>query len=206
MSRTTESTPVQDLVDADKSEFDSSEEYREYVDEKLAEIEASLDDHDVRLDVLDTRADALLDAVEDARSRAERAERYAKWGGLGYDDRLSQVVRTLAQRARNNPKQMSGPQGKEVLYTASICPTEVDRRPGVYELFDGAVSARTCRSYIRDLAACDGLSVREPIRGGWGGGSTQMRLCMDYEAFAEAYGADWEIEDLLADMEDDSDA
>ena len=205
MSRTTESS-VRDLVDADESEFASTEAYREYVDEKLAEIEANLDDHDVRLDVLDTRADALLDAVEDARSRADRAERFAKWGGLGYQDRLSQVVRTLAQRARNNPKQTSGPQGKEISHTAGICPTEVDGRPGVYELFDGAVSARTCRSYVRDLAACDGLSVREPIRGGWGGGSTQMRLCMDYEAFVRAYSDDWDIEDLLADMEDDSDA
>ena len=206
MSRTTESNPVRDLVDAEESEFDSAEAYREYVDEKLAEIEGNLDDHDVRLDVLDTRADALLDAVEDARSRAERAERYAKWGGLGYDDRLSQVVQTLVHRARNNPKQMGGPHGKETLYTASICPTEADRRPGVYEIFDGAISERTCRSYVRDLAACDGLSVREPIRGGWGGGSTQMRLCMDYEAFARAYGKEWHIEDLLSDMEDESDA
>lgn len=204
MSRTTDSNPVRDLVDAEESEFDGMEEYRDYVDEKLAEIEANLDDHDVRLDVLDTRADALLDAVEDARSRAARAERYAKWGGLGYEDRLSQVVRTLAQRARNNPKQMGGPQGKELSYTDYICPTEADGRPGVHELFDGAVSARTCRSYVRDLAACDGLSVREPIRGGWGGGSTQMRLCMDYEAFAGAYGEEWQIEDLLADMEEDS--
>jgi hypothetical protein len=200
--------PVADLVDADASEFDDAEAFREFVDQRLAEIEAAGAERDDRLDAQGTRADALsrkLDTVREqakrAERRAKRAEKMAAWGGLGYHERLWQVVETLVRRAER---------GRMGDLAAHITTGETEHRdeqgnryarPGVYQLFDGGVSERTCRRYIRDLAQVDGLDVEDGDRGGWGGGSTQMRLTIDLPTFRVAYGDDWDVEDVVDDME-----
>lgn len=196
--------PAADLLDADPDEFDDSEAFREFVDERLAEIQSGLDDADDRLDAQGARDDALsrqIDAVretaEDARRRADRAERMAAWGGLGYEDRVERVVTALVARARQNDGR------------AAITPTEEDcqdmhgnryTRPGVVDVLDGAVSERTARRYVGDLGDCAGLSTVDGDRGGWGGGSEQSRLRLDLRAFFAAYGSDWTGDDLADDM------
>ena len=204
------------MFDVDPDDSKTDDGFRDYVDERLAELQLELGETDDRLDDQGARQDAIsrkLDAVREtadaAQDRAERAERMAAWGGAGYADRLARVVDVLAVRARNNPAMTGGPEGHTTFYADEITPTEQDRdqvdgtRPGVVDVLDGAVSDRTARNYVRDLADCAGLSLRDATRGGWGGGSEQMRLRMDLDRFTAAYGSDWSIDDLLADMGDD---
>ncbi|WP_336331123.1 hypothetical protein [Haloarcula sp. CGMCC 1.2071] len=201
-----------DLLDPDPSEFEDGEALREWVEERLGELELTLaetedrvEDHDARLDAREAHGEALSRKIETVEEQAKRAERLAKWGGLGYEDRLRKVLATLLSRASQNQHVTGGPEGHETKHIAHITPTEEEQesgsRPGVYELFDGAVSARTCRSYVRTLADVRGFSVRESSRGGWGGGSSQMVLKLVLEDFHEAHGEEWDIEDLLAETE-----
>jgi len=192
-----------DLLDAERDDFDSVKTFRDFVDEQLAEIQADADRRDDRLNEQGARVEALsrrtqraLDAAEKAQQRADHAERMAAWGGLGYEDRIETVVSTLINYAREN-----GGHG-------FIATTEHDFggeghrrvRPGIVDLFDGAVSPRTCRTYIDDLGQCAGLSVEDRDVGGWGGGSEPKRLKLDLRAFFAAYGSEWDGDDLAADM------
>ena len=200
---------VEGLLDADPEEFDSDAAYRDYVDAQLADLRSRLDDQEARDDAQEARTDAVLRQVEDLREtaeraseRAERAELVASWGGLGYDDRLARVVSEVERRAATGaPRTLSGPEGKTTVRRATIATTEVEDRPGVYELFDGAVSRRTCRTYVDDLSECAGLSVEDADRGGFGGGATPKRLRLDLSTFRAAYGEEWSVDDLLDDME-----
>lgn len=188
-----------DLLDVDEDDFATDEALREYVDEKLAEILAAaderddrLDDHDDRLRDLDgltgalsRRTERALDAAERAEERAEDAEQMAAWGGIGYEERLQTVVNELLTRARRNEG------------AAHITTSEEDcedmqgnryTRPGIHDLFDGAVSERTCRNYIDDLGEIEGMSAVESQAGGWNGGREQKRLRMHLPTFLDAHG------------------
>jgi len=186
-----------DLVDVDEDDFDSDEAFREWVDGRLAELESTLDAQDARDDAIVRRVDTVREVAERAERRAERAEMMAAWGGLGYGERVEQVLDELVRRARQGD-------GK-----AAITTTEQEcedlhgnrySRPGVVDLFDGGVSDRTARRYIADLGTCRGLIESEGGRGGWGGGSDPKRLKLNLRVFFDAYGADWDVEDVVADM------
>lgn len=190
-----------DLLDVDPDDFDSDEALREYLDEKLAAIEAAGAGRDDRLDAQDARDDALAaqldtvrEEVEDAQRRAKRAERLAAWGGLGYEDRLETVVDELIRRARAQ-------NGAAYITTAEEDREDVQgnryKKPGIYDLFDGAVSKRTARNYMDDLGAIEGLSTADAQAGGWGGGSEQRRLKILLARFLDAHGADYDIRAAL---------
>lgn len=190
-----------ELFDVERDDFETDEALREFVDEKLAELQASATERDDRLDAQDARDDALAaqlstvrEEVEDARRRAKRAERLAAWGGLGYEDRLETVVDELIRRARNQG-------GAAHLTTSEEKCKDMQgnryTRPGIYDLFDGAISRRTARNYMDDLGAIEGLSASDSQAGGWGGGSEQRRLKIDLARFLDAHGADYEIRAAL---------
>lgn len=190
-----------DLLDVDPDDFDSDEALREYLDEKLAAIEAAGAGRDDRLDAQDARDDALslkLETVreeaQDAQRRAKRAERLAAWGGLGYEDRIAQVLHELIRRARAQ-------NGAAYITTAEEDREDVQgnryKKPGIYDLFDGAVSKRTARNYMDDLGAVAGLSATNALAGGWGGGSEQRRLRIDLAAFLDAHGAEYDVRAVL---------
>jgi len=200
-----------DLVEADADDFDSEEAYREWVDARLAEIEAAADEtadrvdaNDDRLDVHEARADALskraaraIEKAEDAEKRAKKAEMMASWGGLAYEDRIERVLTELIQRARRNGGHDWITTSEEVRKNEQADRYHV---AGVFDLFSGAVSKRTCRNYIDDLATLDGLGTKRADPGGWGGGSKNKRLTLDLSAFVESYGADWTTEEIVDDM------
>lgn len=189
------------LFDVDRDDFETDEALREYLDEKLAELQASATERDDRLDAQDARDDALAaqlstvrEEVEDARRRAKRAERLAAWGGLGYEDRLETVVDESIRRARDQG-------GAAHITTAEEKCEDMNgnryTRPGIYDLFDGAISKRTARNYMDDLGALEGFSATGAKAGGWGGGSDQRRLKIDLARFLDAYGADYDIRAAL---------
>jgi hypothetical protein len=205
---------AENLVDVEADDFDSDEAYREWIDSRLAEIEAAAsaatdraDANDDRLDVHEARADALsakaeraIEKAENAEERAKEAELKSTWGGLAYEERIERVLSEVIQRAR-----ASG--GNDWIATSEEVRQneQADRYhvPGVFDLFSGAVSKRTCRNSIDDLATLDGLGVKHANRGGWGGGSSNKRLTIDLSEFVESYAADWTTEEIVDDMGED---
>ena len=188
---------VAGLLDADPDEFDDKEAFREFVSGQLAELSDRDESQDARLGALSRKVERFRAVAEDAQQRAERAEAMAAWGGLRYEDRLSQVVETLIRRARQSD-------GKAHITTTEEARKDAQGnrydRPGVYNLFDGSVSERTCRNYVDVLAGLDGLYVGDSSPGGWGGGSEPKRLKINLSRFLNAYGPDWSIDSLLDDV------
>lgn len=196
---------IASIEQADVEDFDSEQAYREWIDGKLAEVEQDLQAQDARDDALSAKIETVREVAEDAQERATRAERLQAWGGVGYDVRLGTVVETLVRRAEAG--RMGDGRASIATTTQSLSDEQGNRfeRPGVVDLFDGAISERTCRRYVSDLSACAGLSTVDPERGGWEGGSEPRRLRIDLSAFIDAYGEDWDVEDLLADLRGDRD-
>jgi hypothetical protein len=185
------------LDDEDDDEFDDVEALREWLDQKMAEVESTIDAQEARDDALSTKLDRIEDMARTAEERASRAETVAEWGGLGYHDRIEQVVETLVLRARHADGQASITTSETV---AEDHQGNRRRRPGVVDLFDDAVSRRTCRRYLDDLAELRGLSIRSGDRGGYGGGSEQKRLSIDLATFEAAFGEEWDIEELVEEV------
>lgn len=191
-------------VDVEQDESDELDRLAEYLDERLAETTARLDAQDERDDALSSLIRSVRETAEDAQDRAERAERLQAYGGLGYDERLAAVVESLVRRAERG--RMGDGRATIRTTTRTVEDEQGNRveRTGVVDLFDGSISARTCRTYIRDLGDLVGLSVREPSRGGSGGGSEPLGLRLDLVEFTETYGVEWDVEDLLDDMGGDA--
>ena len=186
---------LDDLFDADRSEFDSEEDYRDYIDGQIARLDMLIDETESDLGAVDARTDALSRMLAVVDERARRAERLAAWGGIGYDGRIERVVSTLIREAREDPTSTSSWRGREIRYVSSISPQEIR------SLLDESVSIQTCRSYVRDLSGCPGFGLREAKRGGFEGGSDPMRLGLDLERFVERYGSEWSVEEIIEDME-----
>jgi hypothetical protein len=171
-----------------------SEAYKDWIDEQFAEIKT-------RLDLVEETVEGELATKEDvdnvahinAQARSELFERVEEleakitWGGAGYDQRIEILLRALVNRARelDDDHVFATVDEHKVSIGEAGDTVTLD---GVYQLFEGAVSKRTCRRYMKEIAAkYQGCSLSKTTTGGWGGGSSKMRLTMDVDEFLDAH-------------------
>lgn len=181
-----------------RDDIETEAEFRDWVDAQIAEIKTELERKDDEIETKASREDVDTVAQNSAQRHQELRERMelleAKTtfrGDLRKEGRHQMVLKALLARCQtDDDTDYVTVEGEWVRGMHG----EANYNEGIYDLFDEAVSQRTCRKYIDQIAEkYEGCRADGGNPGGFGGGTSKKKLKMDVDEFLAAHSDEWWI-------------